>query len=280
MIINLIDGTAELFRHFYGRLSLYRGSPPTKEATVGVMSGVLDLLDQGETHIAVATDSVIESFRNRLWPGYKTSVGIDEVLLRQIRPLELALESMGVVVWPMDDFEADDALATGARLAVAHPGVERVDIWSPDKDLAQCVRGEKVIQADFKTGLKRRAKDVRQKFGVEPHLIPDFLSLVGDAADGYPGVKGIGAVGAARILNRYGPIECIPDEALKGMRDEAMFFRGLATLRTDVPLHPNMEGLRWQGPRSDFFQVALGLSAPSLHERCIRLHRRARTLGL
>ena len=200
MIVHLVDGTYELFRHFYGLRRFTKGKDRPLGAVVGVLQSVLEIVEHGETHVGVATDHVIESFRNDLWPGYKTSAGIEPALFAQFHPLEDALAAMGVVVWPMVELEADDALASAAHLADADAAVEKVCIWTPDKDLAQCVRGDRVVQVDRRGKAIRDAAGVRAKFGVEPALIPDYLALVGDAADGYPGIEGIGAVGAARLL--------------------------------------------------------------------------------
>jgi 5'-3' exonuclease len=203
MIVHLLDGTYELFRHFYGLRRFHKGGDPPFGAVIGVLQTVLQMIEGGATHIGVATDHVIESFRNRLWPGYKTGAGVERALLAQFHPLEDALAAMGVVVWPMVELEADDALASVARIAAAVEAVEKVCIWTPDKDLAQCVRDDRVVQVDRRSQKIRNAEGVRQKFGVEPILIPDFLALVGDAADGYPGLAGIGVTTAARLLNRY-----------------------------------------------------------------------------
>ena len=210
------------------------------------------MLEKGATHIGVATDHVIESFRNELWPGYKTGAGIEPALFAQFHPLEEALAAMGVVVWPMVELEADDALASAARLAAADARVEKVCIWTLDKDLAQCVRGDRVVQMDRRGETILDAEGVRAKFGVEPALIPDFLALVGDAADGYPGIPGIGAVGAARLLNRHGAIEEFPPAVLGERRDLALLFKKLATLRTDAPLFRDVDELRWRGPTDAF----------------------------
>src|SRR5690242_11428542 len=201
MIVHLVDGTYELFRHFYGLRRFTKGKDRPYGAVVGVLQSVLQLIENGDTYLGVATDHVIESFRNRLWPDYKTGEGIERALLAQFHPLEEALALMGVVVWPMIDLEADDALASAARLAAADPRVLKVCIWTPDKDLGQCVRDDRVVQVDGKSGTIRDADGVRKKFGVPPALIPDFLALVGDSADGYPGIRGIGKTGAARLLN-------------------------------------------------------------------------------
>ena len=219
---------------------------------------------------------MIESFRNDLWPGYKTSAGIEPALLAQFHPLEEALAAMGVVVWPMVELEADDALASAAALAADDPRVEKVSIWSPDKDLAQCVRGERVVQVDRRGKKILDEAAVRAKFGVPPALIPDYLALVGDAADGYPGLPGIGAVGAARLLNRYGPIETIPDESLRGQRDRALLFKTLAILRADAPLFGDVEELRWQGPAATFGATAERMGAGRLVERLRKVAAAAR----
>src|SRR3979409_264743 len=210
MIVHLVDGTYELFRHFYGLRRFTKGKDRPYGAVVGVLQGVLAMIEQGDTYIGVATDHVIESFRNRLWAGYKTGAGIERALLAQFHPLEEALAAMGVVVWPMIELEADDALASAAHIAAKGKEVEKVCIWTPDKDLAQCVRGDRVVQVDRRAKKIRDAEGIREKFGVEPALIPDFLALVGDAADGYPGIPGIGAVTAAQLLNRHGRIEDFP----------------------------------------------------------------------
>jgi 5'-3' exonuclease len=232
-----------------------------------VLHTVLTMLEQGATHLGVATDHVIESFRNELWPGYKTGAGIDPALWAQFHPLEEALESMGVVVWAMVELEADDALASAAQLAAADPRVERVSIWANDKDLAQCVVGDRVVQVDRRSGAIRDAEGVRAKFGVPPELIPDYLALVGDAQDGYPGIPGIGAVTAARLLNRHGPIAEFPDEILGERRALALHFRSLAQLRIDAPLFAGVEELRWGGPRPEFAAWAARIGDARLLER-------------
>src|SRR6266542_2326788 len=232
MIVHLIDGTYELFRHFYGIRRAKKGDPPFG-AVSGVLHTVALMLEGGATHLGVATDHVIESFRNDLWPGYKTGDGIEPALLRQFHPLEAGLAAMGVAVWPMIELEADDALASAAHLASSDDRVERVSIWTPDKDLAQCVRGDRVVQVDRRAKQIRDAAGVRAKFGVDPVLIPDFLALVGDAADGYPGIAGIGPKTAARLLNEHGPIEDFPPTVFGEHRDLALKFKNLATLRTD-----------------------------------------------
>ena len=202
MIVHLVDGTYELFRQFYGRRRFHQGDDARYGAVIGVLHAVLEMIETGATHIGVATDHVIESFRNNIWQGYKTGTGVEPALFAQFHPLEEALTAMGVAVWPMTELEADDALASAARIASDSESVEKVCIWTPDKDLAQCVRGDRVVQVDRRGKQIRGAAAVRQKFGVEPALIPDFLALVGDAADGYPGIAGIGPVTAARLVNR------------------------------------------------------------------------------
>src|SRR5438045_3438103 len=218
----------------------------------GVLQNVLEFFERGERHVGVATDHVIESFRNNLWPGYKTGEGIEPALWAQFHPLEDALAAMGVAVWPMVELEADDGLASAARIAAADDAVEKVCIWTPDKDLGQCVQGDRVVQVDRKSQKIRNAAGVREKFGVEPALIPDFLALVGDAADGYPGIPGIGAVTAARLLNRHGRIETFPPDVLGDRQPLALLFKKLATLRTDAPLFANVDALRWGGPTDRF----------------------------
>jgi len=252
MIVHLIDGTYELFRQFYGRRSFTKGEDAPWGAVAGVLHSVLEMLEQGATHLGVATDHVIESFRNDLWAGYKTGDGIDPALWAQFHPLEDALAAMGVAVWPMIELEADDALASAAHLAASDERVERVSIWTPDKDLAQCVRGDRVVQVDRRGKQIRDAAGVRAKFGVDPVLIPDFLALVGDAADGYPGIPGIGPVTAARLLNEHGPIEDFPPTVLGDSRDLALLFKTLATLRTDALLFRDVDELCWRGPTNAF----------------------------
>ena len=267
MIVHLIDGTYELFRHFYGQRSFNKGKDKPFGAMVGVLHGVLEMIEDGATHIGVATDHVIESFRNKLWPGYKTGEGIEPVLLAQFHPLEEALASMGVAVWPMVELEADDGLASAAHLAAKDPRVLKVCIWTPDKDLAQCVREDRVVQVDRRAGAIRDADEVRKKFGVTPILIPDFLALVGDSADGYPGISGIGKTGAARLLNQYGPIESFPKDALGAQRKQALLFKRLATLRADAPLFKNVDELRWRGPSKAFAAFTKKIGEPRLLDR-------------
>jgi 5'-3' exonuclease len=269
MVIDLIDGTYELFRHFHGLRRFTKGEDRPYGAVVGVLNGVLQMLEGSATHVGVATDHVIESFRNRLWPGYKTGAGVEAALLAQFHPLEEALAAMGVVAWPMIELEADDALASAARLAAEDARVQKVLIWTPDKDLAQCVRGDRVLQVDRKARKIRDAGAVREKFGVAPQLIADYLALVGDAADGYPGIKGIGAVGAARLLNQHGPIEAMPPQVLGDQREAALLFKRLATLVTDAPLFEDVEALRWRGPTGSFAAWTERLGAPKLLQRCL-----------
>jgi len=266
MIVHLVDGTYELFRHFHGLRRFHKTDPPLG-AVVGVLQSVLQILERGETHVGVATDHVIESFRNGLWPGYKTGAGIEPALFAQFHPLEDALAAMGVVVWPMVELEADDALASAAHLANSDDAVDKVCIWTPDKDLAQCVVDDRVVQVDRRAKTVRDAAGVRAKFGVVPPLIPDWLALVGDVADGYPGIAGIGAVGATRLLNRHGPIEAFPDAVLGDRRDEALLFKRLATLRTDARLFRRASALRWRGPTAAFASWAERANAPRLLER-------------
>jgi 5'-3' exonuclease len=283
VIVHLVDGTYELFRHFYGLRRFTKGKDRPYGAVVGVLQTVLQMLENGDrvkgcasrgeggTYLGVATDHVIESFRNRLWPDYKTGAGIEPALLAQFHPLEEALAAMGVVVWPMIELEADDALASAAHLASKDKKVQKVAIWTPDKDLAQCVRGTRVVQIDGRRKTIRDAAGIREKFGVSPQLIPDLLALVGDAADGYPGIPGIGARTAAQLLNRYGPIENFPSNVLGEQRDLALLFKNLATLRTDAPLFKKAETLRWRGATPGFAAWADRMEAPRLLERCDRV---------
>ena len=335
MIIHLIDGTYELFRHFYGLRRFTKGVDRPYGAVVGVLQTVLQMIDhvkgpasrglspvkgsasrhgesvlrrtrgqQSDAYVGVATDHVIESFRNRLWPDYKTGAGIEPALLAQFHPLEEALAAMGVVVWPMIELEADDALASAAHLASKDKKVEKVAIWTPDKDLAQCVRGTRVVtvcrartlrreaarspsrlsrsreagasvlgksEIDGRRKTIRDAAAIREKFGVDPPLIPDLLALVGDAADGYPGIPGIGARTAAQLLNRYGQIEKFPSNVLGEQRDVALLFKKLATLRTDAPLFKKVETLRWRGPTPAFATWIKKMKAPQLMKRCRNL---------
>jgi 5'-3' exonuclease len=272
MIVDLIDGTYELFRHFYGLRRFTKGQDRPLGAVAGVLNTVLQMIEQGTTHVGVATDHVIESFRNRLWPGYKTSEGIEPALLAQFHPLEEALEAMGIAVWPMTELEADDGLASAAYLAAADKRVGQVRIWTPDKDLAQCVREARIVQVDRKAKVVRDATGVLEKFGVEPELIPDFLALVGDAADGYPGIPGIGAVTAARLIGRYGGLESFPPDILGQQRELALLFKTLATLRTDAPLFTDVKSLRWPGPVQDFERLAGQLGDARLLNRTLKAY--------
>src|SRR6266446_3477865 len=269
MIVHLIDGTYELFRQFYGRRHFSKGKDERFGAVSGVLHSILEMIETGATHVGVATDHIIESFRNDLWPEYKTGQGIEPALLAQFHPLEESLTAMGVVVWPMIELEADDALASAARIASEDRRVEKVCIWTVDKDLAQCVRGDRVVQVDRVRKKIRDAEGVRAKFGVEPILIPDFLALVGDAADGYPGIAGIGAVTAAQLLNRYGGIESFPPPVLGERRKLALLFKDLATLRTDAPLFRDVDELRWRGPTGSWASWTKRIEAPRLLERCL-----------
>jgi 5'-3' exonuclease len=268
MIVHLVDGTYELFRHFYGLRRFNKGVDRPYGAVVGVLQSVLQMIESSDTYLGVATDHVIESFRNRLWADYKTGAGIEPALLAQFHPLEEALAAMGVVVWPMIELEADDALASAAHIASEDKQVQKVAIWTPDKDLAQCVRETRVVQIDGRRKTIRDAAGVREKFGVDPPLIPDLLALVGDAADGYPGIPGIGAKTAAQLLNRHGPIESFPPNVLGEQRDLALLFKKLATLRTDAPLFDTPETLRWRGATPAFAAWVDRMEAPRLLERC------------
>jgi 5'-3' exonuclease len=287
--VDLVDGTYELFRHFYAP----RGGgaePPEmgdRSAVRGVLGTVLHMLEEGATHVGVATDHVIESFRNDLWEGYKTGAGIDPALWDQFHPLEDALEAMGVATWALVEHEADDGLATAAALAAADSRVRQVRIWTPDKDLAQSVVGRRVVQVDRRSGVIRDEAAVVAKFGVPPASIPDWLALVGDSADGYPGVPGWGAKSAAAVLAHYGTIDAIPSNALSWavrvrgalglasalsmQRDEAALFKVLATLRLDSPVSKDVDAMRWHGPREDFAEIAADIGAPGLAQRAAAL---------
>src|SRR5258705_1426651 len=276
MIVHLIDGTYELFRHFYG-IRRFKKTDPPYGAVTGVLRTVAQMLDDGATHIGVATDHVIESFRNGLWPQYKTGAGIDPVLRSQFIPLEEALVAMGVAVWPMIELEADDALASAAHIAAQDSRVEKVCIWTPDKDLAQCVVEDRVVQIDRRKGEIRNAEGVRAKFGVAPALIPDYLALVGDAADGYPGIAGCGAKTAAALINRYGRLEDFPLEVLKaGNIESALLFKTLAILRIDAPLFGDVEELRWRGPTASFQSMAERIGDARLATRVFDLEKKVR----
>ena len=272
MDVHLIDGTYELFRHYHALPSARDANGHEIAAVRGVVGSVLGMINRGATHIAVATDHVVESFRNELWPGSKTSAGVEPDLLAQFPLLEDALSALGIAVWPMVEFEADDGLAAGATRAALDPEVDRVIICTPDKDLAQCVRGTRVVQLNRRTNAIRGEQQVVEKFGVPPASIPDYLALVGDAADGYPGLAGWGAKSAAVVLARFAHLEHIPEDwrtwsvnafnparlamTLGRDRDRAFLFRDLATLRTDIDLFENVEDLRWRGPTSAFADVA------------------------
>ncbi|MEP6742743.1 MAG: 5'-3' exonuclease H3TH domain-containing protein [bacterium] len=273
MIVHLIDGTYELFRHFYG-IRRFKKTDPPFGAVSGVLNMVAKMFEDGATHIGVATDHVIESFRNGLWPGYKTGAGIERALLAQFHPLEEALAAMGVAVWPMVELEADDALASAARLAAQDGRVEKVCIWTPDKDLAQCVVGDRVVQIDRRKNEIRDEQAIRVKFGVASEFIADYLALVGDAADGYPGIAGLGAKTAATLINRYGHIEQFPIDVFKeGNLERALLFKNLATLRTDEPLFSNVDELRWQGPTASFASVTEKIGDAHLATRVEKLRR-------
>jgi 5'-3' exonuclease len=272
MDVHLIDGTYELFRHYHAMPSARDPDGVEIAAVRGVVLSVLGLINRGATHVAVATDHVIESFRNQLWPYYKTGDGIEPDLLAQFPLLEDALQALGVVVWPMIEFEADDALAAAAASAAEDPAVDRVIICTPDKDLAQCVRGARVVQMNRRTNAVLDEEGVAKKFGVPPTSIPDYLALVGDAADGYPGLPGWGARSSAAVLARFRKLEAIPADwrdwhvnarnaaslalTLERERDRAWLFRDLATLRTDIPLFDSVEELRWTGPTERFAAFA------------------------
>ena len=267
MVVHLVDGTYELFRHFYAMPSAKNAAGEEVAAVRGVMHSIRGLVQEGATHIGVATDHVIESFRNHLWAGYKTGEGIAPELWAQFPLLEEGLEAWGLKVWPMVEFEADDALAAAAVKAADDARVEQVIICTPDKDLAQCVRGTRIVQRDRVRRVTRDEAGVVAKFGVPPASIPDYLALVGDSADGYPGLPGWGAKSAAKVLARWGHLDRIPDDprrwdvdvrgagalaaTLAAQRADAMLFRELATLRLDVPVFVSIDELRWQGPTAE-----------------------------
>jgi len=277
MDVYLIDGTYELFRHYYALPSARDADGREIGAVRGVLASVLGMINGGATHVGVATDHVIESFRNRLWPGYKTSAGIEPDLLAQFPLLEEALSALGIATWPMVEFEADDALAAAAAAAARDARVDRVLICTPDKDLAQCVRGTRIVQMDRRRRTIRDEAGIVEKFGVPPASIPDYLALVGDAADGYPGLAGWGAKSTAAVLSRYGHIESIPPDwrswqvnaanafalaqTLTRERDRAFLFRDLATLRSDIPLFESVDDLSWKGPTPAFAPLAARLDA-------------------
>jgi 5'-3' exonuclease len=285
--VYLLDGTYELFRHHFAVPSHVTAEKREVAATRGVLGSVLGMLESGVTHIGVATDHVIESFRNGMWPGYKTSAGVDPRLLEQFPLLEEALEAMGIVVWPMVELEADDALAAAAALASAEPAVERVYICTPDKDLGQCVKGERVVQLNRRTHVVLDEAGIVAKFGVAPGSIPDYLALVGDSADGYPGLPGWGARSAAAVLARWPRFEAFPPDCaawnvdarnverlcrtFAAERDHAYLFRDLATLRSNEHLFDSLDVLRWPGPRRSFEVLARRLEAPEMAERAQRV---------
>ena len=277
MQVHLIDGTYELFRHYYA-LPKVRDSTGQEVAAVrGVLASLMGMFGSGVTHMGVATDHVIESFRNNLWPGYKTGEGVERELLAQFPLLEEALSALGIVVWRMVEFEADDALAAAAKAAANDPRVERVIICTPDKDLAQCVTGTRVVQLDRRKNITRDELGVVAKFGVEPASIPDYLALVGDSADGFPGLPGWGAKSAAAVLAKFNHLESIPADwrewgvnvaspkalssTLVDNREQALLFRVLATLRTDVPVFDSVDELEWKGPTADFAPLAARLDS-------------------
>jgi 5'-3' exonuclease len=274
MIVHLLDGTYELFRHFYGLRRGTQGADPQFGAVVGLLHTVAQMIEGGATHVGVATDHVIESFRNDLWPGYKTGEGIDPALWAQFHPLEEALAAMGVAIWPMVELEADDALASAARLAGRDERVERVCIWTPDKDLAQCVIATRVVQMDRRSGQIRDADAIKAKYGVWPAFIPDYLALVGDSADGYPGIPKCGAKTAARLIDRHGHIEDFPADVLGEQRETALLFKTLATLRTDAPLFENVDELRWRGATPDFAAMTQRLGDARIGPRVSTLEAR------
>jgi 5'-3' exonuclease len=267
LVVHLVDGTYELFRHFYGQRRFNKGKDAPFGAVSGVLHTLLQMIEKGATHIGVATDHVVESFRNGLWPGYKTAEGMEPALLAQFHPLEEALAAMGVAVWPMVELEADDGLASAAQAAAADERVEKVCIWTPDKDLAQCVMGERVVQVVRMSQRILDANAVERKYGVAPRRIPDFLALVGDSADGYPGIEGIGPVGAARLVRQHGPLENFPAAVLGERRELALLFKNLATLRTDARLFGDVEELRWHGPGPTFPELAARLGDARLLPR-------------
>jgi 5'-3' exonuclease len=274
MIVHLLDGTYELFRHFYGNRRAKQGDRPLG-AVAGVLGTVTQMLEGGATHIGVATDHVIESFRNGLWLDYKTGEGIEPALLAQFHPLEEALVAMGVATWPMIELEADDALASAAHLAAANEAVQKISIWTPDKDLAQCVVAARVVQVDRRSGQIRDEQGIREKFGVAPPFIPDYLALVGDAADGYPGIAGLGTKTAARLITRYGHIEQFPSEILRENHERALLFKQLATLRIDTSLFDDVEQLRWKGPTDGFASVIEKIADARLTAKVENLSKRS-----
>src|SRR5271168_176557 len=284
--VHLIDGTYELFRHYHALPSMRDSTGQEVAAVRGVLTSILGMIEKGATHLGVATDHVVESFRNKLWADYKTGEGVERDLLAQFPLLEEALSALGLVVWPMVEFEADDALAAAAFVAEKDPAVDRVLICTPDKDLSQCVRGTRVVQLDRRKNIIRDEAGVIAKFGVEPASIPDYLALVGDAADGYPGLAGWGAKSASKVLARYRHIEAIPEswrdwgidvvnpfalsETLRKDRERALLFRDLATLRVDIPLFQSVEELRWNGATAAFPPLAARLDASLTKKKAAR----------
>jgi 5'-3' exonuclease len=295
MDVHLIDGTYELFRHYYAVPAVADVNGQEIGAVRGVLTSVLSMIEGGATHLGVATDHVVESFRNDLYPGYKTSEGVEPELLSQFPVLEEALEAMGVVVWPMVYFEADDALASAAGKAAKDDRVRQVFICTPDKDLAQCVVGARVVQLDRRQNILRDEAGVVAKFGVKPESIPDYLAVVGDSADGFPGVRGWGAKAAAAVLSKYSRLENIPkdwkewDPSIKKARglseslitawDDALLFRTLATLRLDAPVFDTVEDLRWKGPRAEFEEWCRRIKAPGLFDRVAAVLRHSNVSG-
>lgn len=277
MDVYLVDGTYELFRHYYALASAKDAEGREVAAVRGVLASMLGMIKAGATHIAVATDHVIESFRNGLWPGYKTSTGVDRELLAQFPLLEEVLAAAGIVVWPMVEFEADDALASGAVAAARDKRVGQVIICTPDKDLGQCVQGSRIVQLNRRTGVTLNDAGIVQKFGVAPASVPDYLALVGDSADGYPGLPGWGAKSSSAVLAKFGNLESIPADCrewrvnaanasalaatLVRDRENALLFRTLARLRTEIPLFENVDQLRWSGPTPAYEKLAARLDA-------------------
>jgi 5'-3' exonuclease len=288
MRVHLLDGTYELFRHYFAVPKKQTADGAEVGAMLGVAGSVLGMFESGVTHLGVATDHIIESFRNELWPGYKSSAGIEEDLLSQFWPLEELLEALGVVVWAMTDLEADDALAAGAMVAAADERVEQVLICTPDKDVAQCVTGKRVVQFDRRKREMRDESGVGTRFGVKPHSIPDYLALTGDSSDGFPGLKGWGPKSAATVLSRFEHIESIPQSwrdwkvelrgadrlsrTLNDDRELALLFKDLATLRTDAALLESVDDLRWRGPKPEFSDLCERLDAAELASRAAALH--------
>ena len=291
MDVHLIDGTYELFRHFYAVPSAQDVNGREIGAIRGVLRSVLSMLEQGATHVGVATDHVVESFRNALYAGYKTGEGVDPRLLSQFPMLEEALDAMGVTVWPMVEYEADDALASAAARAARDDRVRQVIICTPDKDLGQCVSGTRVVQLDRRRGILRDEVGVEVKFGVKPESIPDYLAVVGDTADGFPGIAGWGEKAAAQTLSRYRHLENIPkdwrtwDPSIRNARrlskslldswDDALLFRTLASLRLDAPVFETVDEIRWNGPRARFEEQCKAMESPDLFDRAVSATRSA-----